>query len=416
MSHIDLSQLWRVINTVYYRYLWCTKRFQVYYGGAGSGKSVFVAQKVLFRVMTEPKTRVLVLRKVSKSTRYSTLESILDLIIEWNLTPFFEIHKSEYRITFKGNGNDIIFAGLDDPEKIKSIRRVTIIWMEEATEFTPDDLKQLNLRLRGIIPGCPGKKKEIYLSFNPIDEDHWLKARFFDTVDEDCEVLKTTYLDNKYLEQDDIKELLKLKEIDPVYYAIYALGEWGQIKGQRIFPHNIIIHEFSYGRDELQNVRHGLDFGFNHASALESFGYRDGEMYIFDEFWKKGRTNTELIKDITDSGFDKRWLVRADSAEPDRIKEFKQAGFNIEESEKGAGSLKGGIDYLRGIKIHIHKTKCPNAAREFPAFRYKERRDGLITEDPIEINDDTIAAVRYGAEDLWRVKEKVGVFKNNFVR
>lgn len=416
MSKIDLSQIQRVINPIYYKYLWCRKRFQVYYGGAGSGKSVFVAQKVLFRIMTEPKTRVLVLRKVAKSTRYSTWDSICDLIVEWNLSSFFEIHKSEFRISFKGNGNDILFAGLDDSEKIKSIRRVTIVWLEETTEFVPDDIKQVNLRLRGIIPGCPGKKKEVYLSFNPIDEDHWLKERFFDRVDEDVKILKTTYLDNQYLEEDDIKELQKLKEIDPVYYEIYALGNWGHIRGMRVFPQNLIIEDFPYDKDSLQNVRYGLDFGFNHATALEGFGFKDDEMYIFDEFWKKGRTNTELISDIKQSGFNLRQLVTADCSEPDRILEFRQAGFNITESIKGDGSLKMGIDYLRGKKIHIHKTKCPNAAREFPAFRYRETKAGLLLESPVEINDDTIAACRYGSEDLWRPKAQIAVFSNDFLR
>ena len=398
--YIDLSRIREVINPVYYKLLWCYKRFQVYYGGAGSGKSVFIAQKVLFRIMTESKCRVLVLRKIGKTTRYSTWDSILDLISEWNLEKFFEIHKSEYRITYIGNGNDIIFSGLDESEKIKSIRRVTIVWLEEATEFSPEDLKQLNLRLRG-----KNKKVkvcyELYLSFNPIDEDHWLKARFFDRIDSDCRIIHTTYLDNQYLDEEYIKELNKLKELDPVYYEIYALGKWGHIRGARVFPQNIIIHEFPYDEHSLENVRHGLDFGFNHATALMSTGFKDGELYLFDEFWKKGRTNTQLINDIKESGWDLSRHVRCDSAEPDRYYEFRDAGFNISQAEKGAGSLKAGIDYLRGRKIHIHATKCPNAAREFPAFRYREGKDGTLYEEPVEINDDTIAAVRYAVEDLW---------------
>lgn len=396
MSKIDLSQIQRVINPIYYKLLWCYKRYQVYYGGAGSGKSVFVAQKVLFRVLTEQKGRVLVLRKIGKTTRYSTWDSIIDLIIEWNLSMFFEIHKSEFRITFKGNGNDILFAGLDDREKIKSIRRVTTVWLEEATEFTPEDLKQLNLRLRE-----KGARSEIYLSFNPIDEDHWLKAYFFDRIDTDYKIVHSTYLDNRYLDEEYIKELNKLKEIDPVYYDIYALGKWGHIRGARVFPQNIIIHEFPYDESSLENVRYGLDFGFNHATALMSTGFKDGELYVFDEFWKKGRTNTQLISDITLSGWDKSRHIRCDSAEPDRYYEFMDAGFNISRAEKGSGSLKAGIDYLRGLKIHIHATKCPNAAREFPAFRYREGKDGALYEEPVEINDDTIAGVRYAVEDIW---------------
>ena len=372
-----------------------TERFTILKGGAGSGKSYSMAQHVFLSLLNKnKKENWLILRKVANTVKYSTFSLLKGIINKNKAEGFFNINKSDKSFECV-SGNKAIMVGLDDPEKIKSIYDMDKIWMEEASEFSKDDFLQLSLRLRG-----EGEKKQYFLSFNPIDQDHWIKDYFFDNKKPDVRLDHSTYRHNKFLDAEYTRELKRLKEIDEYYYQVYCLGEWGVISEARVF-HNLKVHEFDYDESNLENVRYGMDFGFVNASSLISTGYRDNSLYIFDELYYRELTNTELISKVDDSGFDKNNVIIADSAEPDRIKEFRQAGYDISGSKKGKGSLRNGIDYLKNFTIHIHSKKCPNAVKEFQEFKQRELKDGTITEDFVELNDHTIAGVRYGNEDLW---------------
>lgn len=173
MIKIDLTALPELTNDIYYPLYKDTSRYLVLYGGAGSGKSVFAAQKILVRMLTEQPHRFLVARKVARTLRFSVFSLFQDMIAQWELTPLFKVNKSDMTITCI-NGNQILFAGLDDPEKLKSIAGITGIWIEEASELEQKDFQQLDLRLRG-----PTKYyKQIILTFNPISALHWLKKVF----------------------------------------------------------------------------------------------------------------------------------------------------------------------------------------------------------------------------------------------
>ena len=180
----------RIFNDVYVPYLGNRSRYEVFYGGAGSGKSVFVAQRMLVRAMKEKGHKTLVVRKVAKTNRHSTFALITGIMHQWNVEPLFKVNKSDMEITCL-NGNQIIFTGLDDVEKLKSIANITDIWVEEASEISHDDFKQLDLRLRGKTPW----PLQITMTFNPISALLWHKAYFFDSAKENTTILKTTYLD-----------------------------------------------------------------------------------------------------------------------------------------------------------------------------------------------------------------------------
>lgn len=214
-------------------YLHCDARFLLFYGGAGSGKSYFVAQKIVYRLLTAKMANFLVVRKTADSNRHSTF-SMLQLIIEkFNVGNLFLINKSDMTITCK-NGNMVLFKGLDDSEKLKSITFphgvLTDIWIEEASEIEEADLNQLNVRLRG----RADIRKQIILSFNPIAVTHWLKARFFDRVQENAVVVHTTYKDNMFIDEAYKRELEAFRDTDEYYYAVYCLGEWG-VLGKTVF-------------------------------------------------------------------------------------------------------------------------------------------------------------------------------------
>lgn len=222
----------RAFNAVYLPLLHDDEhRYIVLYGGAGSGKSVFAAQRLIVRMMSKALCNVLVVRKVGDTNRTSTYALLRQVISRWGLGQLFDI--TDLRIVCRMTGNECIFKGLDDAEKIKSVTfakgELTDIWIEEASEVTEEDFNQLDIRLRG-----KGIHGQITLSFNPINILHWLKRRFFDRQDDRAVTLKTTYKDNAFLDEDYKKTLEGYKTSDPYYYDVYCLGQWGVI-GKTIF-------------------------------------------------------------------------------------------------------------------------------------------------------------------------------------
>ena len=209
-----------------------THRYLILYGGAGSGKSVFAVQRFLYRLLTLPLCNILVVRAVAATNRDSTYALFRQVISKWGLSELFSCKDSDLRISC-ANGNSVIFKGLDDTEKLKSITfpkgELTDIWVEEASEVLEEDFNQLDVRLRG-----KGSHKQMVLTFNPVSVLHWLKLRFFDRQDPRALVLKSTYKDNQFLDEDYKRTLEGYKDTDPYYYSVYCLGEWG-VLGQTIF-------------------------------------------------------------------------------------------------------------------------------------------------------------------------------------
>lgn len=219
-------------------------RYLVLKGGGGSGKSVFAARKVVERAVSEPGHRFLVVRKVGNTLRNSCFEGICSTISQFYPDSGAKINLSDMRITFP-NGSDIIFKGLDNSEKLKSIYEVTDIWIEEATELTESDFNQLDIRMRG-------KSKwysQIIITFNPISILHWIKRRFFDVDDfqkkTNIRTHESTYLDNPHLPAASRTVLENYKDEDPYYYQVYCLGEWG-VTGKTVFPAQILAERLRY--------------------------------------------------------------------------------------------------------------------------------------------------------------------------
>lgn len=207
-------------------------RFLVLKGGGGSGKSVFAGQKILERVTSEAGHRFLVCRKVAKTLRESCFEQLKKQAYELYPDDIKYIPKGkggDMYILFK-NGSEIIFAGLDDVEKLKSIYDITGIWIEEASEIDEADFNQLDIRLRTDTPYY----LQMILTFNPISIQHWLKKRFFDRYDERVRTHESTYRDNRFLTPEAIRTLEGFKDTDEYYYQVYCLGMWG-VSGKTVF-------------------------------------------------------------------------------------------------------------------------------------------------------------------------------------
>lgn len=203
-------------------------RYMVFYGGAGSGKSYFAMQKILIKALRH-KRKVLVIRKVGNTIKDSTWALFKELAYKMPET-IKSINKSEYTITFV-NGSEFLFKGLDDPEKVKSIQGITDIVIEEASEITEDDFDQLDLRLR-----AKAGMLQICLMFNPVSKANWVYKRFFENgAPEDTVICHTTYSDNPHLPEVYVKSLLRMKDRNPAYYKIYALGQFATLD-KLVFP------------------------------------------------------------------------------------------------------------------------------------------------------------------------------------
>ena len=221
----------KVFNDVYLPYLNNEDRYLLFYGGGSSGKSYFVAQRFIYHLLHPKRYNLLVVRQTGDTNRKSTFPLLKQVISNWNLGKHFKINESDMRIKCLLTGNEVAFAGLDDVEKIKSITfengELTTIWIEEATECQEADINQLKVRLRG------GKsKKQMVLTFNPINIQHWIKKHFIDS--KLATVCFSTYKDNKFLTDDDRKALEDLKLTDEYTYEVYCLGHWG-IVGKTVF-------------------------------------------------------------------------------------------------------------------------------------------------------------------------------------
>lgn len=227
--NVDLTALPQLTNPAFYPLYADKNRYLVLYGGAGSGKSVFAAQKLIVRTLAEPGHKFLIVRKVAKTLRHSTFALLRETIGSWGLSQLFRVNKTDMEIACP-NGSTIIHAGLDDVEKLKSIHGVTGIWIEEASEITPEDFRQLDIRLRGRTKHY----KQIILSFNPVSIVHWLKEEFFDKPKSNATTLHSTYKDNRFLD-DAAKQVLEaFRDTDEYYYTVYCLGQWG-VTGKTIF-------------------------------------------------------------------------------------------------------------------------------------------------------------------------------------
>jgi len=230
---LEIALWWQGIretsNTAFLPLLFDEHRYLVLKGGGGSGKSIFAGRKVLERCVSEPGHRILVCRKVARTLRDSCFAQLRGQLAEHYPDSMARVNKSDMAIFFP-NGSEVLFAGLDDPEKLKSIYNITGIWIEEASELAEADFHQLDIRLRGETRFY----KQIILSFNPVSATHWLKKRFFDTRDERARIHESTYKDNRFLDEEAIATLEGFREKDEYFYTVYCLGQWG-VTGRTIF-------------------------------------------------------------------------------------------------------------------------------------------------------------------------------------
>lgn len=396
------------VNDAYIPFLKSTQRTQIFYGGSSSGKSFFLAQRVVIDVLEEGRN-YLIVRNVGATIRFSTYNQIVKTIQAMGLSKFFKITNGGFAITCLTNGKQILFSGLDDVEKLKSITPavgvLTDVWIEEATEVQYESYKQLSKRLRGLTGDDDDNiKKRITFSFNPILKTHWIYQNFFSVweddknlyMDDDLLILKTTYKDNKFLAEDDIKALESEK--DPYFYEVYTLGNWG-VLGKVIFR-NWVVEDLTDKIPMFDNIRNGLDFGFSDDPTAMVRAHVDQKrkiIYVFDELYRGGMYLDELSEHLRMTIGSQ--YITCDSAEPRSIGELNRYGINAIGARKGTDSTIHGIQWLQQFRIVIHKD-CQNFKNEVQSYHWQEDKYGNALRRPVDKDNHLIDALRYATEDL----------------
>ena len=332
---------------------------------------------------------------------------------------YWELKESPLEITYKPTGQKILFRGFDDPLKITSISvsvgQLCFCWVEEAYELTDEvAFNMLDESIRGIVE--EPLFKQIIISFNPWNERHWLKARFFDRKDKNILALTTNYLCNEWLDESDKKLFEDMKKNNPRRYQVAGLGEWGVTDG--LVYENWRESEFDWR--EILNKRQkakavfGLDFGYTNDPAAFFCGILDmeqKEIYVFDEIYQKGMQNTAIYNNIEKLGFRKEIIV-ADSAEPKSIEHLRSLGLTrIKASKKGKDSINAGIQFIQDFKIFIH-PRCVNFLTEISNYAWDKDKFGKAVNKPIDDFNHLMDAMRYALEDYMRNNRMKTINKN----
>jgi phage terminase large subunit len=367
------------------------ERYVVNSGGARSTKSWSIAQLFIDKFVNERGKKFLVTRKTFPALRLTSYKLVVDLLKDYGLYSFCKHNKTEHTIELYGNY--MLFASIDDPEKIKSTEW-NYVWMEEANEFNYEDFIIMKTRMSG--PTDRRHPNQIYFSWNPVDEFSWVNQKVMLNQiyarKKQIRIIHSTYKDNPFLDQDYIDDLESLEQENPNYWRIYGLGEMGKLENVIYNPY-IITEEYPENFDQ---VIYGLDFGFNNESALLKIGEYDAEFYLEELLYEKKLTNTDLIARLETLIPEEHrdCETYADAAEPARIAEIFAAGFNILPADKSKDSVKRGIDFCKSVKFHT-KASNVNLNKERSSYCYKVDKNGHIGDDPVKFHDHLMDGKRY---------------------
>ena len=371
--------------------------------------------------MSDTGRNLLCIRKADVTNRDSTFAELQGAIFRMfgeHYSKFWYINTSNMLLECKANHNQIIFRGVKDDsqrEKLKSITfkrgKLTDVWIEEATEITQADFEIIDDRLRGELP--PDQFYQIRMTFNPVSSHHWIKKTFFDRKDPEVMTHHSTYKDNRFIDDAYYRRMERRKEVDPEGYQVYGLGNWGETRG--LILHNWEVRDIPLDPEWYDDVAIGQDFGFNHANAIYPFGIKDGNIYVFPGLYGYEKDTAEWIK-AAEGKIPRDRIMWCDSAEPDRIKTWKAAGYRARPVSKEHTTEKKyqatQIDWLKGIPqsererpirrmIYIHPSNV-NFIKEIEQWKWKhDDKHSVYLDEPVPFFDDAMAALRYGIEG-WR--------------
>lgn len=392
-----------VVGRGYATYWHFKGRYRVVKGSRASKKSKTTALWFIVNMMKYPEANTLVVRKTFRTLKDSCFTELKWAVHRLGVDAWWDFKLNPLEATYKPTGQKIYFRGLDDPLKVTSITvDVGVLcwaWLEEAYEvMNEDDFNILDESIRGEVPD--GLFKQWTLTFNPWNEHHWMKKRFFDNPDDETLALTTNYMCNEWLDAADIKVFEDMKKRNPRRYAVAGLGGWGIVDG--------LVYENWKEQDfDIDEVRRrstvvscfGLDFGYTNDPTAFFCGLLDQQnkqLFVFDEMYEKGMSNKRIADTVADMGYGKE-RITADSAEPKSIDELKSLGLRVKGAMKGKDSIKNGIQWIQDLEIIIH-PRCVNFLTEISNYTWDKDKFGTKLNVPIDDFNHLMDAMRYALE------------------
>lgn len=396
-------------------------RYRAVKGSRASKKSKTTALWFITNMMKYPDANTLVVRKTYRTLKDSCFTELKWAIHRLGVDAFWDVKESPLEMTYKPTGQKIYFRGLDDPLKVTSITVdqgcLCWMWIEEAYEISSeDDFNMLDESIRGAVPEGSHLFKQITLTFNPWNEHHWLKQRFFDNPDDETLALTTNYMCNEWLDAADRKVFETMKKQNPRRYRVAGLGDWGIVDGlvyenwkEEAFE--IISKADFLDLDEAEQKAKnyvfkesvksafGLDFGYTNDPAALFVGFidtKDKKIYVYDEMYAAGLSNERIANNVQSMGYGKERII-ADSAEPKSIDQLKGLGLKVKGAEKGKDSVNHGIQFIQDYKIIIH-PRCVNFLTEISNYTWDKDKLGNKLNRPIDDFNHLMDAMRYALE------------------
>lgn len=385
-----------------YKEFWNFKgRYRVVKGSRASKKSKTTALWYIYNMMKYPQSNLLVVRKTYRTLKDSCFTELKWAANRLGVDHLWKFTAIPLEAEFIPTGQKIYFRGLDDPLKVTSITVdkgfLCWMWIEEAYEVMNEaDFDMLDESIRGEV--SEGLFKQITITFNPWNERHWLKKRFFDVKsDSDILAITTNYMCNEWLDDADIKVFETMKKNNPRRYQIAGLGGWGIVDG--LVYEN--WHEQEFTLEQIKNCKtvSGLDFGYTNDPTAFFIGFLDldnKKLYVWDELYEKGLSNKKIQERITEMGYGKE-RITADSAEPKSIDELRSLGLRIQGAKKGKDSILNGIQWIQDLEIIIH-PRCVNFITEISNYTWDKDKFGSKLNKPIDDFNHLMDAMRYGLE------------------
>lgn len=377
-------------------------RYRVCKGSRASKKSKTSALWFIVNLMKHPAANLLVVRATYNTLRNSCFTELKWAIARLGVQPYWQINLSPLEMTYLPTGQKIYFRGLDDPLKVTSITVdvgvLCWLWIEEAYEIDSEEsFDTLDESIRGQVPD--GLFKQITLTFNPWNEHHWLKKRFFDAPDSDTLAKTTNYLCNEYLDDADLRVFERMKRDNPRRYQVAGLGNWGMVDG-------LVYENFREAEFELSDLPDtarsffGLDFGYTNDPTAFWAGMVDEKskkIWVFDEMYERGMSNERIAERITEMGYAKE-VITADSAEPKSIDRLRTLGLRrVRAAQKGKDSILNGIDRIQDYELIVH-PRCKNFLVEIYNYTWAKDRFGRTINKPIDDFNHLMDAMRYALE------------------
>lgn len=393
-----------IVGRGYARFWRSRERYRVVKGSRASKKSKTTALYYIHEMMRNPEANLLCVRKTGRTIKDSQWTDLKWAVNRLRVSHLWNFTSSPLEATYLPTGQKILFRGLDDPLKVTSITvevgYLCWLWVEEAYEISSEsDFDTLDESIRGWVPD--GLWKQVTLTFNPWNEHHWLKARFFDKEDPDVLALTTNYTCNEWLDDADRRMFERMKKNNPRRYQVAGLGGWGIVDG--LVYENFKERDFSL--DEVKKTYpkaatvFGLDFGYTNDPSALFCGLYDkdsAQLWVFDEMYEKGLSNKAIAAEIKRMGYGKEHIT-ADSSEPKSIDELKGYGIRAKPAVKGPDSVRNGIQFLQDLQIWIH-PRCVNFITEIGNYMWSKSRDGRKLNEPEDDFNHLMDAMRYGME------------------